>query len=115
MLDVQHKQKSKKLEHDERHLSPNHEFGTRMSTYIDRNHVVHAAGNSTRDCTDIERYRKTRPSTSCHQNSGANLDTCAKDQRLVSLQYYVSQKKLIEVFFGAGHVLGLEREAEFSK
>jgi hypothetical protein len=84
-----------------------------MSTHVERNHVVHVAGNSTRDCTDIERNRKTRPPTSCHQNSGANLDTFAKDQRLVSSQYYVSQKKLIEVLIGADHVLGLERELIF--
>jgi len=30
MLDVQHKQKSKEFEHDERHLYPNHEFGTNV-------------------------------------------------------------------------------------
>jgi len=86
-----------------------------MSTHVERNHVVHVVGNSTRDCTDIERNRKTRSPTSCHQISGANFDTFAKDQRLVSSQYYVSQKNLIEVLIGADHVLGLEREADFSK
>jgi len=86
-----------------------------MSTHVERNHVVHVAGNnSTRDCTDIERNRKTRPPTSCHQNSGANLDTFAKEQSLVNSQYFVSQN-LIEVLIGADHVLGLEREADFSK
>ena len=57
----------------------NHEFDTRMSTHVERNHVVHVAGNSARDCTDIERYQKTRPPTSCHQNPGANLETFAKE------------------------------------
>jgi len=41
-----------------------------MSTHVERNHVVHEAGNSARDCSDIERYRKTRPPTSCRQDSG---------------------------------------------
>ena len=63
-----------------------------MSTHVETNHVVHVAENSTRDCTDIERNRKTRPPTSCHQISGANLDTFAKDQRLDSSQY-MSVKK----------------------
>jgi len=63
---------------------------------------------------DIERNRKTRPPTSCHQNLGANLDTFAKEQSPVSSQYFVSQN-LIEVLIGADHVLGLEREAEFSE
>ena len=85
-----------------------------MSTHVERNHVVHVAGNSARDCTDIERNRETRPPTSCHQNSGANLDTFAKEQSLVSSQYFVNQN-LIEVLIGAEHVLGLEREADFSK
>jgi len=53
---------------------------------------MHVTGNSTRDCTDIERNHKTRPPASCHQNSGVNLDTFAKDQRIVSSQYYVSQR-----------------------
>jgi len=64
-----------------------------MSTNVERNHVVHVAGNSARDCTDIEQYLKTRPPTSCHQNSGANFDTFAKDRRLVSSQHYVSQNE----------------------
>jgi len=74
---------------------------------------MHIAGKSARDCTEIERNRKTRPHTSCHQNSGANLDTCVKEQSLVSSQYFFSQN-LIEVLLGADHVLGLEREADFS-
>jgi len=86
-----------------------------MSTHVERNHVVHVGSNSACDCTDTERYRKTRPPTSCYQNSGANLDTFAKKQRLVSSQYYVNQKKSIEVLIGADHVLGIEREADFSK
>jgi len=85
-----------------------------MSTHVERNHVVHVAGNSARDCTDIEQYRKTRPPTSCHQNSVAKFDTFAKEQSLVSSQYFVNQN-LIEVLIGAEHVLGLEREADFSK
>jgi len=85
-----------------------------MSTHVERNHVVHIAGNNARDCTDIEQYRKTRSPTSCHYNSGANLDTFAKEPSLVSSQYFVSQN-LIEVLIGADHVLGLEREADFSK
>jgi len=76
-----------------------------MSTHVGRDHVEHVAGNGARDCTDIEQYRKTRPPTSCHQNSGANLDTFAKEQILVSSQYFVSQN-LIEVLIGADHVLG---------
>ena len=60
-----------------------------MSTHLERNHVEHVAGNSAFDCTDIERYRKTRPPTSCHQNSG--LDTFAKKQSLASSPYFVSQ------------------------
>jgi len=32
-----------------------------MSTHMERNHVVHVAGNSARDCSDIERFRKTHP------------------------------------------------------
>ena len=76
--------------------------------------MVHVAGNSTRDCTDIERNRKTRPPTSCHQNSGPNLETFAKEQSLVSSQYFASQN-LIEVFIAADHVLGLGIEADFSK
>jgi len=85
-----------------------------MSTHVERKHVVHVAGNSTRDCTDIEHNRKTRPLTSCHQDSGANLDTFAKEQSLVSSQYFASQI-LIEVLIGADHVLGLGRGADFSK
>ena len=85
-----------------------------MSTHFEKNHLVHVAVNSARDCTDIERNCKTRLPTSCHQNSGANLDTFAKEQSLVSSQYVVSQN-LIEVLIGADHVLGLEREADFSK
>jgi len=84
-----------------------------MSTHVEKNHVVHVAGNSARDCTDIERNRKTRSPTSCYQNSGANLDTFAKEQSLVSSQYFVSQN-LSEVSIGVDHVLGLEREADFS-
>ena len=34
-------------------------IGTRMSTHVERNRVVHVTGNSARDCTDIEQYRKT--------------------------------------------------------
>jgi len=81
-----------------------------MSTHVKRNHVVHAAGNS----ADIEQYRKTRLDTSCHQNSGTNLDTFAKEQSLVSSQCFVSQN-LNEVLIRADHVLGLEREADFSR
>ena len=69
----------------------------------------------------MKRYRKTRPPTSCHQNSGsecnwireANLDTFTKEQSLVSPQS-LSIKDLIEVLIGADLVLGLKREAEFS-
>ena len=68
----------------------NHEFGTKISTHVESNRVVHVAGNSARDCTDIELNRKTRPPTSCHQNLEANLDTFAKEQSLVSSQYLVS-------------------------
>jgi len=59
-----------------------------MSTHFERNYVVHVASNSAFDCTDIE-YHKTRPPTSCHQNSG--LYTFAKEQSLASSQYFVSQ------------------------
>jgi len=72
------------------------------------------AGNRARDRTDMEQYRKTRPPTSCHQNSGANLDTFAKEQSLVSSRHFVSQN-LIEVLIEADHVLGLEMEADISK
>jgi len=44
----------------------------------------------------------------------AKFDTFAKEQSLVSSQYFVNQN-LIEVLIGAEHVLGLEREADFSK
>ena len=33
--------------------------------------IVHVAGNSARDCTDIAEYRQTRPPTSCNQNLGS--------------------------------------------
>ena len=44
----------------------------------------------------------------------SNLDTFAKEQSLVSSQYFVSQN-LIEVLIGVDHVLGLEMETDFSK
>jgi len=33
--------------------------------------IVHVAGNSARDCTDIAEYRQTRPPTSCNKNLGS--------------------------------------------
>jgi len=44
----------------------------------------------------------------------SNLDTLAKEQSLVSSQYFVSQN-LFEVSIGADHVLGSEREADLPK
>jgi hypothetical protein len=44
----------------------------------------------------------------------ANLDTFAKEQSLVSLQFFVSQG-FNEVILSADHVLGVEREADISK
>ena len=69
---------------------------------------MHVAGYNKRDCTDIERNRKTRLPTYCQQNSGVNLVTFVNEQSLVSSHHF-------EVLIGADHVLGLGREADFSK
>jgi len=63
-----------------------------MLTHFETNHFVHVAGNSARICRDIEGCRKTQLPINCHQNSGANLDTFAQEQSLVSSQYFVSEK-----------------------
>jgi len=76
---------------------------------------MHVAGKSARDCTDIERNRKTRPPPSCHQNSGANLDTFAKEQSLVSKLTIIRQSKCDWSITWSRPCLGLREGSWFFK
>ena len=84
---------------DERQLSPNHEFGTRLSTHFEVKKscsVVAATANViVQRLNDIVRHDLPLAATRIREANlirDANLDTFAKEQSLVSSQYFVSQR-----------------------
>jgi len=89
----------KNSKNDERQLSPNHEFGTRLSTHFEVKKscsVVAATANViVQRLNDIVRHDLPLAATRSREANlirDANLDTFAKEQSLVSSQYFVSQR-----------------------
>ena len=91
--------KGKNSKNDERQLSPNHEFGTRLSTHFEVKKscsVVAATANViVQRLNDIVRHDLPLAATRIREANviwNANLDTFAKEHSLVSSQYFVSQR-----------------------